>query len=184
MGRISKSLAVITVLIVVLVIVFLMEPLAQFGTVEAQYPFCNPAIEIDSPQPEEVYNTTSIPIEIVVLPWETGERFVDIYYTIDDGPNIQLNITTYPETTNLYGYGTLDSLTNGNHTIKAFANDTKGNILSCLPSKFLVNTSSNPLPITTSTIPEFPTLVILPLLLSMFSVAVIVRHRKTSNIKQ
>ncbi len=82
MGRTSKSLAVITVLIVVLVIVFLMEPLAQFGTVEAQYPFCNPAIEIDSPQPEAVYNTTSIPIEIVVLPWETGERFVDIYYTI------------------------------------------------------------------------------------------------------
>jgi hypothetical protein len=35
-----------------------------------------------------------------------------------------------------------------------------------------------------NTISEFPTLIILPLLLSLFSVAVIVRHRKTANLNQ
>ena len=169
---------------VVLLLVFLMEPLAQFGTVKAQYPFCNPTVTINSPQPEAVYNATSIPIEILVLPWETGERFVDIYYSIDDGPNMHLKITTYPETTNLYGYGSLDNLTNGYHTMKAYANDTQGIILSCLPTTFLVNTSSTtPLPTATQTIPEFPS-TILPFFLSLLSIAVIIRNRKTAHLDQ
>ncbi len=157
---------------VVLLLFFLMAPLVQFSIVEAQYPFCNPSIEIDSPQPEAVYNTTSIPVKIVVLPWETGERFVDIYYTIDDGPNVHLNVTRYRETTNIYGYGSLDNLTNGYHTMKAYANDTQGAILSCLPNTFLVNTSS-----LTLTVPEFP-LLTTPFLIIVIAAAGLVVYFK------
>lgn len=43
-----------------------------------------------------------------------------------------------------------------------------------------------PTPISTSTsaVPEFPALVLVPLLLSLFSVAVILRHRKTANLNE
>lgn len=52
-------------------------------------------------------------------------------------------------------------------------------------SNFLISPSPNPTQTLSSTpsVPELPALVILPLLLSVFSVAVVVRHRKTANLK-
>jgi len=47
-----------------------------------------------------------------------------------------------------------------------------------------VSNSSSPAPTSTLTVPEFPALVIFPLILSIFSVAVILRHRKTAYLKQ
>ena len=46
-----------------------------------------------------------------------------------------------------------------------------------------VSTSPSPTPTSTPTVPEFSWLVIVPLLLSIFSVAVILRQRKTTNIR-
>jgi hypothetical protein len=51
-----------------------------------------------------------------------------------------------------------------------------------LLAKFILESNSSPSP--SPTVPEFSWLAILPLLLSMFAVAVIVRHRKTANLNK
>jgi hypothetical protein len=118
--------------------VFLMAALAQFGVVEANpgIPpgiFDDPTINIDSPrlyQGGKIYQETSIPIEVDVLPWMSARRFVDIYYSLDGGSNITLGITTYETSTGIFGRGTLDNLTDGYHTLEAYSTDTQGNIIS------------------------------------------------------
>jgi hypothetical protein len=132
------------------------QPIAQFGAVEA-YPFSNhPTLFIESPSnyPEDIYQTTSIPIEVKAEPYETGIKFVDIYYSLDDGPNIKLTIVRYEANgtinTAYFGKGTLDNLTNGYHTVKAYSTDTQGNTLSHSRT-FLVNTTL-----------RFPTLLLSP----------------------
>jgi hypothetical protein len=85
------------------------------------------------------------------MPWETGKKFGDIYYTLDGEQTMKLSITTYATTTDLDGKGTLENLTDGYHTIKAFSTDTQGETL--WDSKtFLVNTTI-----------IFPTLLLSPL---------------------
>lgn len=66
MQKISLSLAILTSF---LVIVFLMQPLTQMATVKAN-PFGDPFILIDSPDayPQDIYQTTSIPIEVILTP--------------------------------------------------------------------------------------------------------------------
>lgn len=128
----------------ILVTVFLMEPLAQFGAVEANPgPFECPAIDIDSPHmyPGDIYQETSIPIEVRVSPFQTGIEFVDMYYSLDDGPNITLSMFTIEDSTAIFGEGTLDNLTDGNHTVKAFSTDIQGNTISSRPRTFQVNTT-------------------------------------------
>jgi hypothetical protein len=130
----------------ILVTVFLVAPLAQFGAVEANpgIPgiFDAPTIDIDSPHmyPGDLYQETSIPIEVRVSPFQTGVEFVDMYYSLDDGPNITLSMFTIEDYTAIFGEGTLDNLTDGNHTVKAFSTDTQGNTISW-STTFLVNTT-------------------------------------------
>jgi hypothetical protein len=108
-----------------------MAPLAQFGAVEANtYFFCSPAIGIVSPSPGNPYQETSIPIKVDVLTWGTNRRYVDIYYSLDGGSNITLDITTYEGGTSISGTGTLVNLTDGYHTMEAYSTDTQGRILS------------------------------------------------------
>ena len=132
---------------VILVTVFLMATLAQFGGVEANpgIPgiFDAPTIDIDSPHmyPGDIYQETSIPIEVRVSPFQTGIEVVDMYYSLDDGPNITLSMFTIEDYTAIFGEGTLDNLTDGNHTVKAFSTDTQGNIISSRPTTFQVNTT-------------------------------------------
>jgi hypothetical protein len=124
-----------------------MAPSAQFGGVEANpgIPdvFDAPAIDIDSPHmyPGDIYQETSIPIEVRVSPFQTGKEFVGMYYSLDDGPNITLSMFTIEDYTAIFGEGTLDNLTEGNHTVKAFSTDTQGNTISSSPRTFLVNTT-------------------------------------------
>jgi len=126
----------------VLVTVFLMATFAQRGVAEADIPFDDPGISdgslydpdvnIDSPSlyPEEIYQETSIPIEVGVFPRYTSRKFVDIYYSLDGGPNITLSINTYETSSGIFGKGTLDNLTDGYHTVEAYSTDTQGNIIS------------------------------------------------------
>ena len=130
----------------ILVTIFLMAPLAQFGAVEANpgIPgiFDAPTIDIDSPHmyPGDLYQETSIPIEVRVSPFQTGVEFVDMYYSLDDGPNITLSMFTIEDSTAIFGEGTLDNLIDGNHTVKACSTDTQGNTISW-STIFLVNTT-------------------------------------------
>ena len=86
----------------------------------------------------------------------------------------------------------ISNLTQGDHRISVIAYQYLGNSSyhtlfnqSSTPIIFLVD---NTLPATTPepspTVPEFPALAIVPLLLSAFAVAVVVRHRKTDSLKQ
>jgi hypothetical protein len=138
MQKISLGLATLTSF---LVIVFLIQPLNQFVVVEAN-PFCTPTIFIESPDAynEDIYQITSIPIKVDVSAFETYVRFVDMYYTLDGGPNIKLSITYNETQTSYFGIGTLDNLTNGYHTLKAYSVDNQGKILSA-NTTFLVYTT-------------------------------------------
>ena len=136
----------------ILVTVFLMATFAQRGVAEADIPFDDPGISdgslydpdinIDSPSlyPEEIYQETSIPIEVSVNPLYSSRRFVDIYYSLDGGSNITLSIITYETSSGIFGKGPLDNLTDGYHTVEAYSTDTEGNTISS-STTFLVNTT-------------------------------------------
>ncbi len=117
-----------------IVTVFLMATLAQRGAVEANPGisgiFRDPTIHIDSPNFGKIYLETSIPIEVDIISYGSNRKFVDIYYSLDEGSNITLGITTYETSTAISGIGTLDNLTNGYHTLEAYSTDTQGNTIS------------------------------------------------------
>lgn len=126
----------------ILVTVFLMASLAQFGAVEATSPLDDPTIDIASPvlYLQDIYRENSMPIKVNVYPRWSSRQFVDIYYSLDDAPNITLGITTYETSSGIFGKGTLDNLTDGYHTVKAYSTDTQGNTIST-STTFLVDTT-------------------------------------------
>jgi hypothetical protein len=143
--------AVVT-LTAILVIIFLMEPIAQFEAVEANpYNFIKPYLFIESPDasPWVIYQTTSIPIEVEVLP-APKTNLVDLSYILDGSPNVKLSITSYETSLTSFGKGTLSNLTDGYHKVTAVSVDSKGNVLSG-STTFLVNTTL-----------RFPTLLLSP----------------------
>jgi hypothetical protein len=137
----------------VLMIFFLLEPLTLKGTVEANPGSEYPSIFIQSPSayPSEIYQETSIFIQVwrEFSPFEKTKS-VDIYYRLDGGPKTELNITTYGTSTDKFGIGTLENLTDGFHTVTAYSTDTQGKIISHSIT-FLVNTTIT-----------FPTLLLSP----------------------
>ncbi|MCW4002827.1 MAG: hypothetical protein NWE95_02815 [Candidatus Bathyarchaeota archaeon] len=120
-----------------------MEPLAQKGAVEAnpgpEYPTI--FIQSPSPYPIEIYQETSILIQVwrEFSPFEKT-RSVDIYYRLDGGPKTELSITTFGTSTDKFGVGTLENLTDGFHTVTAYSTDTQGKTISDSVT-FLVNTT-------------------------------------------
>jgi hypothetical protein len=124
-----KKSVIATISILLLVVSILAE--MQFEVVDAN-PFNEPSISIESPKyyKAEIYQTTSIPIEVRVYPHMTNTEFVDIYYSLDGGANTTLSIIRYETSSGYFGKGTLDNLTNGYHTLKAYSTDTQGNIIS------------------------------------------------------
>ncbi len=125
-----------------LVIIFLMEPLIQFGDVEANpYNYISPYLFIESPDasPWVIYQTTSIPIEVEVLP-APKTNLVELSYILDGGSNVKLSITRYETSLTCFGKGTLTNLTDGYHKVTAVSVDSKGNVLSD-STTFLVNTT-------------------------------------------
>ena len=148
MKKTSLSLAILTSF---LMIIFLMEPLALMGDVEATSDY--PIILVESPSsyPGEIYQTTSIPIKVMreFSPFEKTKS-IDIYYSLDGGSNITLSITTFGTSSNKFGIGTLENLTNGFHTVIAYSIDMQGNTIS-FSRTFLVDTTQ-----------RFPTLLLSP----------------------
>lgn len=126
----------------ILATLFLMASLAKFAAVEANpLTFDCPYIHIDLPKVYPyIYQETSIPIEVRVCTFFSGRNFVDVYYILDDGPKMPLSISTLEGATCIFGKGTLVNLTDGYHTVKAYATDTQGNTISW-STTFLVNTT-------------------------------------------
>lgn len=116
----------------ILMTVLSIAPLTQFEVVKATSPLADPTIDIASPisYPGKIYQETSVPIEVRVFPRRSNRDFVDIYYSLDGGSNVTLGITTYETSSGIFGIGTLDNLTDGNYTMKAYSTDTQGNTIS------------------------------------------------------
>ncbi len=129
----------------VLVIIFLIQPLSQMVVVEANpwsvYTFSKPHVFIESPDaiPWVIYQTTSIPIEVQVLP-APKTSLVELSYILDGSPNVKLSITKYETSLTCTGKGTLSNLTDGYHKVTVVSVDSKGNVLSD-SATFLVNTT-------------------------------------------
>jgi len=148
----QKANMVFVVLTSVLVIIFLMASIAQMVAVEANpYNVISPYLFIESPDasPWVIYQTTSIPIEVEVLP-APKTNLVEISYILDGAPNVKLSITRYETSLTCFGKGTLENLTDGYHKVIAVSTDSKGNVLSDSIT-FLVNTTL-----------RFPTLLLSP----------------------
>ena len=64
------------------------------------------------------------------LPGDHLENLLTIYYSLDGGSNITLDIITYEGSTSISGTGTIVNLTGGYHTIEAYSTDTQGRIIS------------------------------------------------------
>jgi hypothetical protein len=151
MAMIKKSRAIFA-LTALLVIIFLMQPMTQMVAVDANpYNYISPYIFIESPNasPWTIYQTTSIPIEVEVLP-APKTNLVDLSYILDGSPNVKLSITKYETSLTCTGKGTLNNLTEGYHKVTAVSVDSKGNVLSG-STTFLVNTTL-----------RFPTLLLSP----------------------
>jgi hypothetical protein len=130
------------ILTAIVALIFLVELIPQMVAVEANpYNYISPYIFIESPDasPWVIYQTTSIPIEVEVLP-APKTNLVDLSYILDGGPNVKLSITITETSATYFGKGTLGNLTNGYHTVTALSVDSKGNVLS-ESTKFLVNTT-------------------------------------------
>ena len=113
---------------------------------------------------------------------------IDEYRLVGIVPNGSLAIPRKESYWYSYSVDT-SNLTQGNHKISVIAFQYYGNSSfqglfnqSSTPITFIVdNTLPATTPAPTPTISEFPALIVVPLLLSLFSIAVAIRHRKTGN---
>jgi hypothetical protein len=110
----------------ILMIVFLMEPLAHMVVIKAN-PFNYPTVTIESPK----YNihTASIPIEVIAYPHKTSTVFTKIVYSLDGTINKTLVISTIPSSSGFFGKGSLDNLAEGFHTFDVYSFDSQGNVM-------------------------------------------------------
>ena len=131
-----------------------------------------PNIVIQMPQTNQTY-PGAVPLNIL-----TSEPTGQFAVTLDG------NRTMYLPAQNT----TLTELSVGEHDLSIQANDLAGNPGYSNYVKFTVEASSSmatsltPSPTLASSVPEFPALILVPLLLSLFSIALVVRHRKTKSI--
>ena len=139
------------VIVAILVIVSIIVPLIQIGISET-VPFSYPSMYIQSPAPfqETIYQNSPSLIQVYAYTNKSSEvQCVGIFYSIDDSPNRTLSLSKMQSLQDSYGvnygYGTLDNLTFGFHTINAYSTYTQGAILSTLVKFFVNATSNNPL---------------------------------------
>jgi hypothetical protein len=116
MQKTSLSFAILTS---ILVIIFLMQPIAPVTVVEAN-PFSGPSIGIESPE-YRVYNTTMISVIFHVDTPIQSSKIVKMSYSIDGTSNRTLSISLQPSRfgTSIVSYvgtGILRNLGNGTFT--------------------------------------------------------------------
>ena len=154
MRKIRLSLAILTA---ILVIVFLIQPLAQMGKVLANPFVFGPQMGVIYPETwqQKTYQTSNVPIEIQIDTPRDYSRIIKIYYILDlnfssnNNPQHALSMSnpqssTYSGVASIeyFGTGTLRNLSNGTHTIDAYAVDAQGKTTNSGTRNFLVNATS------------------------------------------
>ena len=129
----------------VLVIVFLVAPIAQVTTVKAN-PISHPFILVDSPEHYmvgRVYQETSVDITAQIHMGFKQYNFsglISAFYSIDGNSNNSLTLTNDTYDVMYTATGKMANLTDGYHNLRIFALDSNGKELST-STTFLVNTT-------------------------------------------
>ena len=146
MQKIRLGFAILTSF---LVIIFLMEPIAQVTIVNANpYSFW-PDIRIWYPEQFKVktYQSSTIPIEIQINTPPQYPKIIkisyvlDLNYSLEYNPQKALRISN-SQSSSYLATGTLDNLCNGTHTLDVYALNAQGETLKSGTRVFLVNTTS------------------------------------------
>jgi hypothetical protein len=188
----------------ILMIIFLVQPIAQVIVVEANPFMFGPEWKISLPEQSnsKTYQTSTVPIEVQIYTPTDYSKIIRIYYILDlnyssnNNPQKTLtvsnpqSITYYAKPSILYSAtGNSDNLSNGNHTIDAYAANAKGETLKSYTRNFQVNAISNyPTPTVTPYLPPNdrnaphldPTFYLLPISITVALVvlAVVVYRRR------
>jgi hypothetical protein len=187
MGSLGKSFALILIVLFVVLISPQTIKADSIGGIASE----QGSFRILSPL-NTTYSTSALTLKIVFTDYNlqyTFECFVDGKFQ-GDAPyifNDSIYLLQYAANASM----NLPLLSEGSHILKvvmyssAPQEDTATVYFTVAPaSSASVNptpaVSESPTPSLSPTVPEFPTLLILPLLLSLFSVAVVLRHRKTA----
>ena len=143
----TKKSRAIFALTTILMIIFLIQPIAQVTVVDAN-PFTGPSIGIESPE-NRVYNTTMISVIFHVDTPIQFSKIVKMSYSLDGSSNRTLSISLQPSRfgTSIVSYvgtGILRNLGNGTHSLEVYALDAKGQTLTYPTGRiFMVNATSS-----------------------------------------
>ncbi len=142
---------------VILLMVFLIQPIAHVGFVEANLFIFGPEWQIYLPEQwnSKTYQTSTVPIEVQIYTPSDYPKITKVYYILDlnfssnNNPQKSLlisspqSITYYGEQSTSYlATGTLKNLSNGTHTIDVWAINAQGETSKSGTRNFLVNTTS------------------------------------------
>ena len=182
MGRINKSFALVCILIIAISSASLLmaKPAnAQNNT--------NPSVFILYPIGSTVFNVSIVGVYFQLL-YQTNDTISWAGYSINGGANVTCTGNVTDNSAYIKDGYQFDF---GHPTLTLYANDTVGNwaipqtityTVYFYPDTYSTPSSATPTP--TPSVPEFPSLVIVPLLLSVFSVALILRYKKTAKLKK
>lgn len=149
----------------------LMAPFSEAFLLNYLQEIAPPQISITSPT-DQTYNSSN-----VLLAFSANKTINWAGYSLDGKQNVTLTANR-TLASGVTVSNNLSNLMRGWHTITVFANDTFGDMSASQTVNFSV---APPSPAPTPTVPELSWLIILPLLLFMFYVAVALRDRKTKS---
>jgi len=123
--------------------------MAGVDTIEVAYAnfFPGDALIISSPLSDVVYTNTSIPLNVVANVANPTPEIMSITYSLDENANVTL--TDLNKTLRLPGHidgsqfyieSSLENLSEGNHTIRAYSQDSSGKQMSA-SVEFIIDTS-------------------------------------------
>jgi hypothetical protein len=144
---IKKSRAIFA-LTIILMIIFLMQTIAQVTVVDAN-PFSSLSLGIKSPE-NRVYNTTLISVIFNVNAPIQSPKIVKMSYSLDGSSNRTLGISSSESSrfgtpmVFYVGTGILRNLGNGTHSLEVYALDSKGQTMTYPTGRiFMINATSS-----------------------------------------
>ena len=176
--------------------------IVQIGVVSANPFMFGPYMGVIYPETwqQKTYQTSDVPIEIQIDTPRDYSRIVKIYYILDlnfssnNNHKQELSLSnpqssTYSGVASIeyFGTGTLRKLSNGTHTIDAYAVDAQGKTTNSGTRNFLVNATSisssdNNGQLFTETNIAIALVAIIAVTIGITSVVLVLRHRKTANL--